>query len=157
MHNTYIYINNTNINIDGNVYNNKIDNKSFINKREKEYSTNAINFVYKRNKFFPSIISKKSVNNYNVLLGLSLGLLNKNFKLKNSQKTSKLNYLNAANFLKQVLISTGGLSLNLFIKGVPKFLREILSEISKKSNKSISNPFFRGLYLPNSISEDDRV
>ena len=56
-------------------------------------------------------------------------------------KSSKQNYLNVASFLKRTLLYIGNYNIDIVIKGVPKYVKDIFSTIFGKSDKVIVNPF----------------
>ena len=93
--------------------------------------------IFKRNKFFPNLSTSLDSKRTRTEIGLSLGLLKVHSKVK---KQSKQAFIKLAEFLKRVLLSLEKLCVIINIKGTPKFLKDILLEIMKKSNKLIFNP-----------------
>merc|ERR1711907_43131 len=134
------------------VFNNKRDNsKVYISNillNKKQYNSEKINnhvilnINFKRNKFFPTLnfLKDKIFNKQNTLMTLSLGLLNKNMGFKKSVKSSKQSYLMTSDFLKRTLIFMSPFTMSLRIKGVPKYLKDILSKIFGKSDKAVTDP-----------------
>jgi hypothetical protein len=107
--------------------------------------------VFKRNKFFPNISCN---NNNNVLISLSLGIINKISKsdIRKCNKKQKQNFIKTVEFLKNVFLSFKELTLNIFVKGVPKYLNDILRQLTSSTTKVISNPF-SSEYLKPSLLE----
>jgi hypothetical protein len=81
------------------------------------------------------------------LLSLSLGILNKAYGFKKSLKVAKPSYLRLSEFLRNCTLSLGKTSVNFLVRGTPKYLKELLSEFLKKSDKNIENPFAAGSLL----------
>jgi hypothetical protein len=57
------------------------------------------------------------------------------------KKKAKQSFIKLADFLKRIVMSLEKISLSVKVKGIPKFLKDIFSEITKKSNKLIIDPF----------------
>ena len=124
----------------------KLSNNTAIKPRkplEENRAVTILNLNFIRNKFFPSVnfltnkLSKESV----VFLSVSLGLLNSTFGFKKSQKCSKQSYLRLASFLKRTIMFLGQLSMHVYIKGTPKYIRDILSTMFGKTDKILDSPF----------------
>jgi hypothetical protein len=117
---------------------------------------------FKRNKFFPAVLGVDAKTpKRTTLLSLSLGVLNKAHGLKKSLKTAKPSYLRLSEFLRNCLLSLGKTNVDFLVRGTPKYLKELLSEFLKKSDKNVENPFAAGsllgsrLLLGHSISTND--
>ena len=141
IHNIDIYntYNNTIKDIDiYNTYNNSIKNTNVI----KPNNQQVLLLNFKRGKFFPGILSEnvKSKRQTSIVTS-SLGILSKTLDFKKSLKVSKPSYLRLSEFLRNCLLSVGQVNVNFLVKGVPKYLKDILSEFLKKSDKSVANPF----------------
>jgi hypothetical protein len=106
-------------------------------------ASSALSLNFLRNKFFPSLLYIQSnfTKESAPLLTLSLGLLAKSFGLKKSLKSSKQNYLSVASFLKRTLIYIGNHNIDIIVKGVPKYVKDIFSTIFGRSDKILTNPF----------------
>ena len=118
-------------------------NIQIVKKPKLTLNSMSLSLNFLRNKFFPSInlltsnFSKEST----VLMSLSLGLINKNFSYQRSQKVSKQSYLRLASFLKRSLMFLGSINVSITVKGVPKFVKELLNTIFNKSDKILRDPF----------------
>jgi hypothetical protein len=101
-----------------------------------------LNMNFKRNKFFPTLnfLMDKLSNKQNTLMTLSLGLLNKNMGFKRSVKSSKQSYLRTSDFLKRTLIFMSPFTVTLRIKGIPKYLKDVLGKIFGRSDKAVVDP-----------------
>merc|ERR1711990_1367529 len=102
----------------------------------------VLNINFKRNKFFPTLnfLMNKNLNKQNTLMTLSLGLLNKAMGFKKSLKSSKQTYLKLSDFLKRVLIFLSPFTATIRIKGIPKYLKDILSKVFGRSDKAVLDP-----------------
>ena len=104
--------------------------------------------IFKRNKFFPNLSTSLGLEQKHTEISLSLGLLRAHSKLK---KQSKQTFIKLAEFLKRVLLSLEKICVIINIKGIPKFLKDVLLEIMKKSNKLVFNPITESLQ-PQSVA-----
>ena len=126
-----------------NTYSNNIKNIVVSNTTAIKSSNQQVLLLnFKRGKFFPGIMSEnvKSKRQTSIITS-SLGILSKTLDFKKSLKVSKPSYLRLSEFLRNCLLSVGQVNINFLVKGVPKYLKDILSEFLKKSDKSVANPF----------------
>jgi hypothetical protein len=87
-------------------------------------------------------------------ISLSLGLLSfNNSKIK---KQAKISYLRLIDLIRCAILSLKQLNFSINIKGVPKFLKDILRELFKKSNKLIVSPF-NDVPLNYSVASEDKI
>ena len=92
---------------------------------------------FKRNKFFPSILSSKGIS----YITLSLGMFSKFFLKPKPFKVNKQVYLLLISFLRKVLIYTFIKNISLNIKKVPKYFNELIGHIVQPSVNFYTHPF----------------
>ena len=97
-----------------------------------------LNLNFKRIRFFPFL---KKDQKTEVFFNNSLGMVSKFFSKTKAFLRQKTSYLLSASFLRKILIYTNLKYLILKIKGVPLFLRDILSTIINPSVKVYEHPF----------------
>ena len=109
-------------------------NKINVKIREQYY----LNLNFKRIRFFP-FLQKNGKSQ--VFFNNSLGMVSKFFSKTKAFLRQKTSYLLSASFLRKVMIYTGLGRLVLRIKGVPLFLRDIISTILNAGQKNYDHPF----------------
>merc|ERR1712028_276974 len=97
-----------------------------------------LNLNFKRIRFFPFL---KKDGRTEVFFNNSLGMISKFFSKTKAFLRQKTSYLLSAAFLRKIMLYTGLKRLILKIKGVPLFLRDIISVILNPNKKTYDHPF----------------
>ena len=97
-----------------------------------------LNLNFKRIRFFPFL---KKDGKTQVFFNNSLGMISKFFSKTKAFLRQKTSYLLSAAFLRKIMLYTGLKRLILKIKGVPLFLRDIISVILNPNKKTYDHPF----------------
>ena len=97
-----------------------------------------LNLNFKRLRFFPFL--KKEHKN-KVFFNTSLGMLSKFFSNAKSSLRQKTSYLLSASFLRKLILYSNIKFLTLKIKGIPLFLKDVISSILNPARKLYFHPF----------------
>ena len=97
-----------------------------------------LNLNFKRIRFFPFL---RKNGRTEVFFNNSLGMVSKFFSKTKAFLRQKTSYLLSAAFLRKIMLYTGLRQLILKVRGVPLFLRDIVSTILNPGKKMYEHPF----------------
>jgi hypothetical protein len=126
----------------------------------KEKNEIAIKLSFKRDKCFQSIASgaARSISRATskTLLSLSLGLINSKLGLKKSAKKNKQSFIRASQFLRRCLLCLSRITLNINIKGDPKYIKDILNTVFSSTSNIVINPL-NDNYMSNNLINNETL
>jgi hypothetical protein len=125
------------INNPSNYYNVSVFKKNY-NLRVIFESNKILLFSFKRNKFFPTLLTVISNHTY---VTASLGLFFSFFLKPKSFKKSKQLYLLLINFFKKLIKHLGLFEVLVYVKYTPKYFSELVNLLFRNEIKTYTHPF----------------
>lgn len=111
--------------------------KSINNPQKHSNTSKLLLWSFKRNKFFPTLLSLTG----HTYTTLSLGTFFNFFLKPKSFKKSKQLYILLISFLRKLIIYSNITSIVLRVKFIPRFFPELINLFTNKSLTTYQNPF----------------